>query len=58
MDDYTALKPLIDYKGLSELIALNEGILDPEKVQQFRKRYEAEQGNGRSSQASESEPPR
>ncbi|MFZ1007152.1 MAG: hypothetical protein WAN65_09960, partial [Candidatus Sulfotelmatobacter sp.] len=42
IDDYTILKPLIDYKELSEMITLNEGILDPEKVRKFRRRYEAD----------------
>jgi len=42
IDDYSALKPLIDYKELSELITLNEAVLDPEKVAQFRARYNAE----------------
>jgi KAP family P-loop domain len=42
IDDYSALKQLVDYKILSELIKLNERTLDPEKVQQFRKRYGTE----------------
>ena len=42
IDDYSILKPLIDYKELSELIRLNESILDPEKVRKFTRRYEAE----------------
>lgn len=42
IDDYTTLRNLIDYEELSELITLNEGILDPDKVRQFRKRYNAE----------------
>jgi hypothetical protein len=42
IDDYTVLKALIDYKELSELITLNESILDEEKVRQFRERYSAE----------------
>jgi hypothetical protein len=42
IDDYTALAPLIDYSELAELIAQNESILDPERVQKFRKRYNAE----------------
>jgi len=42
IDDYTILKPLIDYKELSQMIGLNERTLDPEKVRQFRRRYEAE----------------
>ena len=45
IDDYTALKPLIDYRELSELITLNEGILDKDKVGQFRQRYDAEQAS-------------
>jgi KAP family P-loop domain len=43
IDDYTTLKPLIDYNDLSELITLNEAILDRQKVEQFRMRYNAEQ---------------
>jgi hypothetical protein len=39
IDDYTQLKPLIDYKELSDLIDLNEGLLDHERVAQFRERY-------------------
>jgi len=42
IDDYSQLKPLIDYKELSELIAHNENILDKEKVRQFRERYRAD----------------
>ena len=42
IDDYTALKPLIDYKELSEMITRNESILIPEKVKNFRERYNAE----------------
>jgi hypothetical protein len=43
LDDYSALKPLIDYKELSELILRNESILDPVKVEQFNGRYKNEQ---------------
>jgi hypothetical protein len=43
IDDYTALKPLIDYKELSELITLNESVLDKNKVELFRQRYNAEE---------------
>jgi hypothetical protein len=39
IDDYTQLKPLIDYKALSDLITNNENILDKEKVVQFKQRY-------------------
>ena len=39
IDDYTTLKPLIDYKELSELITANESALDPAIVRQFRERY-------------------
>jgi len=53
MDDYAALRPLIDYKELSELIAFHAGVLDPEKVRQFRRRYDAERGSVPSSQPSE-----
>jgi KAP family P-loop domain len=42
IDDYATLKPLIDYQELSDLITLNEGILDPQKVEKFRQRYNAE----------------
>jgi hypothetical protein len=42
IDDYTALKPLIDYKELSDLITMNEGVLDNDKVRLFRQRYAAE----------------
>ena len=42
IDDYSALKPLIDFKELSELITLNQSILDPVKVAEFMKRYNAE----------------
>ncbi len=42
IDDYSALKPLIDYKELSDLITQNERILDPERVRQFKARYSAE----------------
>jgi hypothetical protein len=44
IDDYTQLKPLIDYKELSDLITLNEAVLDRDYVEQFRKRYDAEGG--------------
>jgi KAP family P-loop domain len=43
IDDYSALKPLIDYKELSSLITKNESILDQDKVQQFKQRFAAEQ---------------
>ena len=47
IDDYTQLKPLIDYKELSELITHNENILDKEKVRQFRERYRVDiEGGG------------
>jgi hypothetical protein len=42
MDDYTALKPLIDYKELFDLITANEDKLDPKNVRLFMKRYAAE----------------
>jgi KAP-like P-loop domain-containing protein len=42
MDDYTVLKPLIDYGELAQLITLYEDKLDKEKVRQFRERYAAE----------------
>jgi hypothetical protein len=50
IDDYTQLKPLIDYKELSDLITVNEGVLDHDKVAQFRERY------SRSEEKSPSEP--
>ena len=56
IDDYTTLKSRIDYKELSDLIALNEDKLDPEKVQEFRKRFDAEQRGSRGSQPGEPEP--
>ena len=42
VDDYSNLKPLIDYKELSKLIALHEDMLDREKVAEFNRRYGAE----------------
>jgi len=42
IDDYTALKPLIDYKELAKLIAQNEEVLDRAKVVEFRRRRKAE----------------
>lgn len=42
IDDYTALKPLIDYKELAQLIALHEDKLDSKKVREFRQRYHTE----------------
>jgi hypothetical protein len=44
IDDYTTLKPLIDYKELSELVTQNESIIDRDKVEQFRARYNTELG--------------
>jgi hypothetical protein len=41
-DDYTALKPLIDYAQLATLIERNAYLLDASKVDAFRNRYEAE----------------
>jgi hypothetical protein len=49
IDDYTQLKPLIDYKELSELITMNEAFLERDNVEQFRKRYDAERGPDRPS---------
>lgn len=46
IDDYSALKPLIDYKELSELIMLNEDTLDKSNVEHFRKRYDADRSEG------------
>jgi hypothetical protein len=42
LDDYANLKPLFDYKELSDLINLNESSLDPEKVKKFRERFKTE----------------
>ena len=39
IDDYKQLRPLIDYKELSDIITLNESSLDHDKVEQFRERY-------------------
>jgi len=44
MDDYTALKPLINYDQLAELIDRNADALDQSKVQEFRNRYAAKRG--------------
>jgi hypothetical protein len=52
IDDYSQLKPLIDYKDLSELITRNESIVDADKVEQFRERYYAEQESAPPSQPS------
>lgn len=42
VDDYTTLKPLIDYGDLSQLITSHENILDSANVSRFRKRYGSE----------------
>jgi hypothetical protein len=42
IDDYTQLKSLIDYRELSQLITRNEAVLNPERVKNFRDRYNAE----------------
>jgi KAP family P-loop domain len=42
MDDYSALKPLIDYTQLASLIDGNIDLLDDSKVEAFRNRYDAE----------------
>ena len=42
LDDYTSLKPLINYRELSRLIDRHVELLDSDKVEQFRARYEAE----------------
>jgi hypothetical protein len=47
IDDYTTLKSLIDYKELSELVTLNESILEPGRVLRFRERYDAESARER-----------
>ncbi len=44
LDDYTSLKPLIDYDRLAELLNKNVDLLDSAKVQEFRARYGAERG--------------
>ena len=48
MDDYTALKPFIDYDLLSKLIERNSHLLDAAKVEQFRKQYKAEREHNNS----------
>ena len=45
IDDYAELRPLIDYKELSELITLHESVLDRDKVEQFRHRQRAEEAS-------------
>jgi hypothetical protein len=47
IDDYTALKPLIDYGELSKRIDQHERFLNPEKVKQFRTRFHAEAQDNR-----------
>jgi hypothetical protein len=47
IDDYNALRPLMDYEELDSLIAANEDKLDATKVQQYRKRRLADQSPGR-----------
>jgi hypothetical protein len=42
IDDYTILKPLINYQELNELITQNANILDPDKVQKFKRRYDSD----------------
>jgi hypothetical protein len=42
IDDYDALRSLIDYNELMQLIIANEAILNPDKVEKFRKRYTTE----------------
>jgi hypothetical protein len=42
IDDYTILKPLINYQELNELISQNANILDPNKVQKFKRRYDSD----------------
>ena len=44
MDDYTALKQLIDYDKLNDLIDANVSLLDSSKVEQFKARYNTERG--------------
>jgi hypothetical protein len=43
MDDYAALKQLIDYNLLAPLVEKHAPVLDPEKIEQFRKRRKADQ---------------
>ena len=43
LDDYLALKPLIDYSRLAELIEGNKDVLDKSKVEEFTKRYVKDQ---------------
>jgi len=40
MDDYTVLKPLIDYGTLAKLIDQNKKSLDESGVQKLRKQYD------------------
>lgn len=46
LDDYTSLKPLINYDDLAGLIDRHVSDLEPDKVKQFRSRYEAERTTG------------
>jgi hypothetical protein len=43
MDDYAALKQLVDYNSLAPLVEKHAAVLDPEKVGQFRERRKANQ---------------
>jgi hypothetical protein len=42
IDDYTALKSLIDYRHLSQLLTKNESLVDTGSLEKFRKRFNAE----------------
>jgi hypothetical protein len=45
MDDYAALKPLIDYTELAKLIEKHIALLDATRVEKFREKYRAERGD-------------
>ena len=52
LDDYTALKQVIDYNLLAPLVEKHADVLDGDKVEQFRRRYKAEPQNGQSNSRS------
>jgi hypothetical protein len=45
MDDYSALKPLVDYDKLADLVNRNGNVLDNGVVEKFRARYKADWGS-------------
>ena len=53
MDDYAALKQLVDYNLLAPLVEKHAALLDPKKVGQFRERRKADQQSGPRSQSEE-----